>query len=73
MEYDPENGFESFLINADDQYTQAPTREVLQRCFPDVPEVDEKKIDACDGFGALVDCSKAKERLGWQPAYRCIR
>jgi nucleoside-diphosphate-sugar epimerase len=71
--YDPPDGVDAFLVNADDQYTRMPSRELARTCFPEVHDADAVKLDACGGFGALVDCTKAKMRLGWQPIYRCIR
>lgn len=71
--YNPVERFEAFLINADDQYSRIPSAELVRRCFPEVSEVVRQKLDACEGFGALVDCSKAKKRFGWQPSYRCHR
>lgn len=73
LQYDPPNGFEAFLINADDQYTEVPSAELVHRLFPGVSHVERDKLDACDGFGALVDCGKAKKHLGWRPSYRCRR
>ncbi|MEA3364469.1 MAG: NAD(P)-dependent oxidoreductase [Candidatus Hydrogenedentes bacterium] len=73
LHYDPPKGFDAFLLNADDQYTKVPSVELVRHSYPSVSQVDRDKLDACDGFGALVDCTKAKERLGWQPSYRCRR
>ncbi len=73
LDYEPPDGFDAFLINAEDQYTTVPSLELVRRNYPGVALVDETKLNACGGFGALVDCGKAKERLGWHPTYRCRR
>lgn len=68
LEYDPQDGMESFLIHADDQFTTTPSLDLARRYFPGVP-LDEAKLEACGGYGAFVDCSLAKDRLGWRPRY----
>jgi nucleoside-diphosphate-sugar epimerase len=70
MEYHPETGFDRFLVNADDQYCTLPSLEFAERYCPGVP-VDAEKLSRCGGFGAFIDCSRAKEALGWQPRYSC--
>jgi len=72
LDYHPEDGYDRFLFHAADQRTTTPTAELAERFFPGVP-LNREKIDACDGFGALVDCSHAREKLGWTPKYRCKR
>lgn len=72
LDYEPEDGFDAFLLHADDQRSTTPSIEYVERHFPDVP-IDREKLDACDGFGALVDCSRAKRKLAWRPAFRCSR
>lgn len=72
LDYDPPSGFEAFLIHADDQRSTLPSANLAKRYFPRVP-YDADALGRCNGFGALVDCSRAKERLGWQPQYRCQR
>ena len=68
LDYAPRDGMEAFLVHAGDQFTTIPSLELAERNFPGVP-VDEAKLAACGGFGAFVDCSLAKERLGWRPRY----
>jgi len=72
IEYEPPDGFDRFLFNGDEQYSMTPSLELAARYFPGIP-ADEEKLSACDGFGALVDCSHAKEALDWRPVVRCRR
>ncbi len=72
VDYYPPDGFDRFLFHADDQVSTRPTLDLAREYFPGVP-VDTEKLNACDGFGAFVDCFHAKERLHWQPRYRCKR
>jgi nucleoside-diphosphate-sugar epimerase len=73
LDYHPPEGFDVFLMNADDQLTTTPSAKLVNLLFPGVPEVNHDKLASCDGFGALVDCSRARERLGWHPNFRCKR
>lgn len=72
LDYEPKDGFEAFLFHADDQRSTIPSVELAERYFPGLP-VDREKLEAEDGFGALVDCTRAKERLRWTPTFRCQR
>ena len=72
LDYDPPEGFEAFLFNAEDQRSTVPSLELAERFFPGMP-LEREKLRACDGFGALVDCTRARERLGWVPKFRCRR
>ncbi len=72
LDYDPPDGFEAFLLNAEDQRSTMPSLELVEKFFPGIP-VDSEKLEACDGFGALVDCTRARERLEWTPKFRCQR
>jgi len=72
LEYDPPEGYDAFLFHADDQRSTLPSADLVEQYFPGV-SVDAERLGVCEGFGALVDCTRAKERLGWQPAFRCQR
>lgn len=72
LDYNPPDGFDAFLFHAADQRSTCPSVELVRRFFPGIP-ADDAKLNLCDGFGALVDCTKAQERLGWQPAFCCQR
>ena len=72
MEYHPANGFDRFLFHATDKHSAVPSLDLAERIFPGVP-VDREKLSTADGFGAFVDCSYAREKLGWAPRYRCKR
>lgn len=69
LDCDPPDGFDAFLFHADDQRSSTPTMEYVERTFPNVP-VDRRKLDQCDGFGALVDTTHAKQALSWRPRVR---
>jgi len=72
MDYHPKDGFDCFLLHAEDQRSATPSLELVERFFPGIP-VDREKLSACEGFGALVDCGRATDRLGWSPSFRCMR
>ena len=72
LDYDPPDGFEAFLFNAEDQRSTMPSLELAERFFPGIT-VDREKLSAYGGFGALVDCTRARERLEWSPKFRCRR
>ena len=69
LDYDPTDGFEAFLFSAEDQRSTVPSLELAKNNFPGA-RVDEAKLGACGGFGALVDCTRARERLGWTATSR---
>ena len=72
FDYDPPEGFDAFLMHAADQCSTTPSLELAARWFPGVP-TDPQKLALQNGYGALVDCSRARERLGWQPRVFCKR
>ena len=72
LDYDPTDGFEAFLFSAEDQRSTVQSLELAKNNFPGA-RVDEAKLGACGGYGALVDCTRAKERLEWTPKFRCQR
>jgi len=72
LDYHPKDGFDLFYLHAADQRSATPSVELAERHFPGVP-IDHAKLEAADGFGALVDCTHANQRLGWAPKFRCIR
>lgn len=72
LEYHPRDGFDVFLMNADDQYSQSPSLELAGRYWPEA-SVDRDRLASCGGYGAFVDCSRARDRLGWSPRFRCRR
>jgi len=72
IDYHPQNGLDCFLFHADDQRSTTPSLELAKRYYSNVP-VNRAKLEACDGFGAFVDCAHAREKLGWAPKFRCRR
>ena len=72
IDYYPKDGFDRFLFSAVDQRTTTPSMALAERSFPGVL-LNREKLEAWGGFGAFVDCSHARERLGWMPKYRCKR
>lgn len=72
LEYHPRDGFEAFLLHAADQRSICPSAELVQRHFQDLP-VKRAHLECQGGFGAFVDCSRARDRLGWTPRFKCAR
>lgn len=64
----PLEGHDAFLIAAADSITHTPTAELVERYFPDTPwRVDRDEYLAGASYRSLVDCSHARNELGWQP------
>jgi UDP-glucose 4-epimerase len=63
----PPTGHTRLLLCADDIAANGPSRELARKRLPDVPwrGAPGRGRDA-----ALVDCSRAKDLLGWQPTSR---
>ncbi len=72
LEYDPRGGFEAFLLHADDQRSTMPSVELVSRRYAGVPYAPDR-LAGYGGFAALVNCSRARDRLGWAPKFRCKR
>lgn len=72
LEYNPPDGIDRFLVHAEDQWSTMPSLELAATVYPGIP-VDRGKLLAAEGFGAFVDCTHARERLGWIPRWRCLR
>ncbi|TFG72988.1 MAG: NAD(P)-dependent oxidoreductase, partial [Anaerolineales bacterium] len=62
---------EEFLIFADDNTVDVPTSQLVSEHHPDIPWPNTSLEDyvANDPYRTLMDCSKAKRLLGWQPAH----
>jgi nucleoside-diphosphate-sugar epimerase len=72
VEYEPPGGFDRFLFSAVDQWSTSRTLELIDRHWPGV-ECDREKLSRHEGFASMIDCEHARERLGWQPRFRCQR
>ena len=65
----PDPGHITLLLCADDISSETPSRAMAQKVYPDVPWRGGPEYDA-DPYRALVDTSRAKAVLGWQPQHR---
>jgi UDP-glucose 4-epimerase len=65
----PVEGHQAFLLSAADSAAKVPTAELVEKYYPQIPwaKVSMEKYLAGDPFRSLLDCSKAKKMLGWQP------
>ena len=72
LTYEPAAGYEVFALHADDQRSTMPTKELVEKHFPQ-GTCDTDKLEQYGLFTSLVDCTKARECLGWKPKYRCAR
>ncbi|HNR34687.1 MAG TPA: NAD(P)-dependent oxidoreductase [Candidatus Hydrogenedentes bacterium] len=72
IEYDPPEGYEAFLVHAEDQRSTIPSMDLAGRHFAGVP-VDRAWLEACGGYGSLVCYARARDKLGWNPKFRCAR
>lgn len=62
---------DAFLLAADDTATLTPTADLVQRFYPQTPwpHISAAEYLADNPHRSLVDCSHAKDVLGWQPRY----
>lgn len=62
---------EEFLIFADDSTVDVPVAQLVSEHHPDIPwpNISMEDYLAEDSHRSLMDCSKAKRMLGWQPQY----
>ena len=68
----PDPGHVTLLLCADDIASDTPSRAMAAKVHPDVPWRGGAETEAAytaDPFKALVDNSKAKRVLGWQPKH----
>jgi nucleoside-diphosphate-sugar epimerase len=72
LDYDPANGFDTFVLSAEDQFSTRPTLDIIAEFAPGA-RIDRDALAACDGFAAMVDTRHARETLGWRPSYRLAR
>ena len=62
-----QNFLEAFLIAADDTRALAPTQELLQRFFPDVPAIRFGQKLGVSPYTGLYSNARAREHLGFRP------
>ncbi len=61
---------DAFLLTADDTSLDIPTAELVDRYHPDTPwKQDRAAYLAENPYRSLMDCSHAKQVLGWQPKH----
>jgi nucleoside-diphosphate-sugar epimerase len=60
-----------YLIFADDTTVDVPTAQLIEEHHADTPwpTVSLEDYVADNPYRTLMDCSKAKVELGWQPQY----
>lgn len=54
-----------YIAGDDHSLGTTPTAEIIKKHYPGVPYVPASK----NRFEGLVDCSKAKRELGWNPKH----
>ncbi len=66
----PIKGHEAFLLASDHTYARTPTPELAKKYYPTFPWPHGSPEDYTkeDPHRGLIDCRKAKQVLGWQPA-----
>ncbi|MCX5757159.1 MAG: NAD(P)-dependent oxidoreductase [Candidatus Hydrogenedentes bacterium] len=72
IDYEPPDGFDVFLVHAEDQRSTTRSMELAERHFPGVP-LDRAWLEASGGFGSFIRYTHAAERLGWRPQFHCMR
>ena len=63
-------GHQAFLLTADDSHGELTSAELVEKYYQHLPWERVSQSDYLKDFPnrSLVDCSKAKRLLGWQPA-----
>jgi nucleoside-diphosphate-sugar epimerase len=64
-------GHRAFLLTADDSRLDIPSGELVNRFYAHLPWPKITQADYLNGpiYKSLVDCSAAKQALGWQPRF----
>ena len=67
----PVENHTALLLTADENLTHTPTAEIVEKHFAHLPwpKASKEEYLARGEFISLVDCSRAKQVLGWQPRY----
>lgn len=61
---------DAFLLAAEDTTQDIPTADLIARHYPDVPwRVDAGAYFAQNPYRSVVDCTHAREVLGWRPVH----
>ena len=61
---------DAFLLAARNTLSNTPTMELLNRFYSDTPwHEDRAAFFAADPYRSVVDCSHAKDVLGWEAQY----
>jgi nucleoside-diphosphate-sugar epimerase len=62
---------DAFLLSADDTAVDVTSAELVQRYYPDTAwrKIERDAYFAGQPYRSLIDCSHAKEVLGWQPRH----
>jgi nucleoside-diphosphate-sugar epimerase len=62
-------GHQAFLLAAEDCASKMPTSELVEQYYPQLPwpKITKEEYLGSNPYRSLVDCSKAKAMLGWQP------
>jgi UDP-glucose 4-epimerase len=64
-------GHQAFLLTADDVQGKMTTIELVEKYYTHLPwpKISQQEYLEGQPYRSLVDCSKAKKMLGWQPKY----
>jgi UDP-glucose 4-epimerase len=62
---------EAFLLASGEGRTRMPTAEIVEKYYPQLPwpKIAKEEYLAMNEFISLLDCSAARNVLGWQPKY----
>jgi nucleoside-diphosphate-sugar epimerase len=65
------NIHQAFLLTSDENRTRTPTAEIVEKYYSHLPwpKINKEEWLAKGEYIGLVDCSAAKEVLGWQPKW----
>jgi UDP-glucose 4-epimerase len=67
----PLTGHQAFLLTSDYTHARTPSQELVRKYYPHFtwPNIPPEIYFKDNPYRSLVDCSSAKEVLGWQPEY----
>lgn len=69
LEYESE-GYDLFWASAADTFEATPTLEYLARLYGALPPLRRPGVYALNPHASVIDCSRAKDVLGWAPQTR---
>ncbi|MSO93498.1 MAG: NAD(P)-dependent oxidoreductase [Rhodospirillales bacterium] len=59
--------YDVFFVSAADSFDSTPTLAHIERTYGRLPEIRKPWVYERNPYASVIDCSRARERLGWEP------